>query len=369
MKLLVTRLVLALGVAGPALGADPKSEYVPKLGEFPPADVGVYHAGELVTVDAINRKGTLRIIGNRDLEKYHSSEAQPFVLLPYARVRYRGAPAELRDIPIGTVLHAYCVYPPNYSKEGKRPALGAYVQPQDHAVSLEDSFSFYQRRGQAWKIESIEPGKLNVVSTGPAEGDGPLGRQMFNFDDSTRVWKGKEIGGVADLAAGQTVQFNFTWAVDWGMGRMHVTDVWVDDLSRSTAAELQRQIHIRYLRYHWLPGWVEHVEDQGGGKGILTVALFAGSDASLLERVKAASQIHIAVAEPTLRTYMHAYDSKGGPLLEVKATPKPPFGHSGLTVRVQVDELLEGYRPGRVVRIRPNDFPAAKLPPEERIRN
>lgn len=369
MKLLPVAAVIALSVVVPALGADPRAEYVPKLGEFPPADVGVYHAGELVTVDAINRKGTLRIIGNRDLEKYHSSEAQPFVLLPYARVRYRGAPAELRDIPIGTVLHAYCVYPLNHSEEGKRPALGAYVQPQDHAISLEDSFSFYQGRGQAWKIESIEPGKLNVVSTGPAEGDGPLGRQMFNFDESTRVWKGKEIGGIADLAPGQTVQFNFTWAMDWGMGRMHVTDVWVDEPSRSTAAELQRQVHIRYMRYHWLPGWIEHVEDQGGGKGIVTVALFGGGDPSLYERARAAKTIHVAVAEPNLRTYMHAYDSKSGPLLEAKAIPEPPFGHSGLVARVPITELLEGYRPGRVVRIRPDDFPATKLPPEERIRN
>lgn len=352
-----------------ALGADPQIEYVPKLGEFPPAEVGMYHAGELVTVDAINRRGSLRIIGNRDLEKYHSSEAQPFVLLPYAKVRYRGAPAELRDIPIGTVLHSYCVYPLNYSKEGKRVSLGAYVKRQDHAILLEDSFSFYQRRGIAWKIESMESGKLNVVSTGPTDGDGPLGKQMFNFDKSTRVWKGKEIGSIADLAPGQTVQFNFTWAMDWGMGRMHVTDVWVDELSRSTATELQRQVHIRYMRYHWLPGWIDHVEDQGGGQGIVTVTLFDGSDPSLYEQAKTTKKISIAVAEPNLRTYMHAYDSKSGELLEVKTTANPPFGHSGLTIRVPIAELLEGYRPGRVVRVRPAEFPAAKLPPEERIRN
>ena len=148
MNLLSIVLVLALG-------ADPRTEYVPKLGEFPPANVGVYRAGELVTVDAINRQGTLRIVGNRDLEKYHSSESQPFVLLPYAMVRYRGAPAELRDIPIGTVVHAYCVYPLNYSKNEKRPRLGLYVEPQDHAISFEDSFSFYEptgRRGRSSRL-------------------------------------------------------------------------------------------------------------------------------------------------------------------------------------------------------------------------
>ncbi len=352
-----------------ALGADPRLDYVPKLGEFPPAGVGMYHAGELVEIDAINRRGALRIVGNLDLEKYHSSESQPFVLLPYAMVRYRGAPAELRDIPIGTVLHAYCVYPVGYSKTQKQPRLGLYVEPQDHAITLEDSFSFYERRGQAWKIESIEPGKLNVISTGPAEGDGPLGKQMFNFDVSTRVWKGKQIGTAADLAPGQIVKFNFTWAADWGLGRMHATDVWVDEESRSTAAELQRQVHIRYLRYHWLPGWIDQVEDQGGGKGIVTVTLFDNGDASLYEQVKSSSKITIAASDPTLRTWLHAYDSKSGPLLEVKTIPQPPFGHSGLTIRVPITELLEGFRPGRIVRIRPDGFPAVKLPPEERIRS
>ena len=49
------------------------------------------------------------------------------------------------------------------------------------------------------------------------------------------------------------------------------------------AAELQRKVHVRYLRYHWLPGWVEHVENQGGGKGIVTVTLFDNGDAALYE--------------------------------------------------------------------------------------
>lgn len=362
MNLLPLALVLALG-------ADPRLDYVPKLGEFPPPGVGLYQAGELVEIDAINRRGRLRIIGNRDLEKYHSSEAQPIVLLPYATVRYHGAPAELRDIPMGTVLHAYCVYPPGFSLTGKYPRLGAYVKPHDHAVTLEDSFSFYQRRGHAWKIESIEPGKLNVVSTGPAEGDGPLGNQMFNFDESTRVWKGRGIGEISDLAPGQIVQFNFTWAADWGMGRMHVTDAWIDEESRAIAAELQRKVHVRYLRYHWLPGWVEHVENQGGGKGIVTVTLFSNGDSSLYEQVRSASKITVAASDPTLRTWSHAYDSKSGPLLEVKTIPEPPFCHSGLTIRVPIAELLEGFRPGRIVRVRPDGFPAAKLPPEERIRD
>lgn len=353
-----------------AVSSDPDSptNYIPKLGEFPPASVGIYHAGELVSVDPVNRRCSIRILGNRDMERYHGSDPQEVVLLPYATVRYHGAPAELRDIPIGTVVHAYCVLPLGYSLTAKHPRLQNYAEPQTHAVTFEDSLSFYERHGQRWKIESVEEGKLKVVSTGPAEGDGPLGKRTISYDASTRVWKGKEIATVAALAAGQIVHFNFTWDANWGMGGLQALDVWTDEESRTTAAEVQRQIHIRYMRYRWLPGWVDHVEDQGGGKGIVTVTLFDNCDPSLYEQLKSSKNLAIAVSDPTLRTWMHAYDSKSGPLLELKTTPRPPFGHSGLTVRVPISELLEGFRPGRIVRVRPDGFPAAKLPPDERIR-
>jgi hypothetical protein len=36
---------------------------------------------------------------------------------------------------------------------------------------------------------------------------------------------------------------------------------------------------------------------------------------------------------------------------------------------VQLNELLEGFRPGRIVRYRPNGFPSVKLPPEERVKS
>jgi hypothetical protein len=38
-------------------------------------------------------------------------------------------------------------------------------------------------------------------------------------------------------------------------------------------------------------------------------------------------------------------------------------------VKLQVYELLEGFRPGRIVRFRPNGFPNVKMPPEERVKS
>jgi len=54
---------------------------------------------------------------------------------------------------------------------------------------------------------------------------------------------------------------------------------------------------------------------------------------------------------------------------EYTDSANPPAGSSGLTLQVQISELLEGYRPGRIGRFRPNAFPNVKLPPEERVKN
>src|SRR5262245_58695035 len=99
-------LLRSVGVAQDA------KEYVPKLGEFPPPNVGHYFVGEFVSVDHVNRRGAIRLVGDRDEGKYHVAPSHRFSLLPYGTVRYHGAPAELRDVPLGTVLHGYFVLPP-----------------------------------------------------------------------------------------------------------------------------------------------------------------------------------------------------------------------------------------------------------------
>ena len=43
----------------------------------------------------------------------HEGRLHHFAMLPYGMIRYRGAPAELRDIPIGTVLYGRFYLPPD----------------------------------------------------------------------------------------------------------------------------------------------------------------------------------------------------------------------------------------------------------------
>lgn len=365
----------AASSGGAGRAADP--DYVPQAGRFPPRDAGIYLSGELVSVDHVNRRGAIRLMGDGVDDRYHAAPSHRFAMLPYGTIRYHGAPAELRDIPIGTVLHGEFLLPPAGDTTVPAPAkqYEKYVPRQCHALRLEDDFSYYQRHGQAWRIVAVDLplGKLKVVSTGGPAPNGLSGEQTLEIDASSRIWKGREIGRLEDLAVDQSVQLNFTWAPDWKNGQLHVADVWVDQVAREVATERQRQSHLRHQRHRWPAGWVDHVEHHPGGKGVVTVTLFGGHDPWIYEQVRAQGKpgggAALAAGEWTLRTWWQEHDSKHGPVVEVRDLPDPPPGSSGLQIRVRLNELLEGYRPGRIVRVRPNGFPNVKLPPEERVKD
>jgi len=42
-----------------------------------------------------------------------------------------------------------------------------------------------------------------------------------------------------------------------------------------------------------------------------------------------------------------------------------PLGSSGIQIRMKVDQLAEGFRPGKIVRIRPMNWPDDAVPWEE----
>ena len=109
-------LVLLFTLVATSFSAENKKDYIPKLNEFPPPNTGAYIAGELVTVDPINRRGGLRLDGDFNDDRYDKASAHQFALLPYGMIWYHGAPAELRDIPIGTHLHGRFYLPPEGSK-------------------------------------------------------------------------------------------------------------------------------------------------------------------------------------------------------------------------------------------------------------
>ena len=81
----------AAGEAGDA------AVFRPVAGSFPPLERAVTYRGELVFVDHANRRGSLRVQGSG---MFFRNDPHPFALLPYAVVRYRTAPADLRDVPL-----------------------------------------------------------------------------------------------------------------------------------------------------------------------------------------------------------------------------------------------------------------------------
>jgi hypothetical protein len=366
----VIRFFLLLLISATYCLAEEK-EHIPQPGKFPPKNSGQYLAGELVTVDPINRRGVLRLDGNAN----HQTPVHPFAMLPYGMLWYNGAPAELRDIPLGTHLHGYFFLPPQGEEKTVPPAQGEakYTRPQNHAISLEDDFSFYQRRGQAWKVVSMDAtmGKIQVTSTGHAVKDGLSGARTFDIDNCARVWKERRLVDLADITPGQVIQINLTYSKGFAEGEFTVSEIWLDDESRKLATELQRRRHVRYQRVRWLPAWIDSVENFDFGGGIVTLTLFGGMDQSLYDELKATQDkgFGVAAAEKTLRTWAHRSDKKIGQVLEWKETPNPLLGSSGYQIKLKFTELLDGYRPGRIVRVKSDSWIFITVPPEERMKS
>jgi hypothetical protein len=49
----------------------------------------------------------------------------------------------------------------------------------------------------------------------------------------------------------------------------------------------------------------------------------------------------------------------------MKLPGEVPLGSSGIQIRFETDLIIEGLRPGRVVRVRPNNWPLVQIPREE----
>ncbi len=207
--------VFLVGIAS----AQPAAEFVPKPGVFPPAEAGHYYAGELVSIDHVNRRGAIRLDGTGEEDRYQASPPHHFVLLSYATVRYQGATADLVHIPLTTHLHGTFVLPP----EGEtfipvpKKEYAKWVPIHNHVILLEDDVSFYTRRGQAWKIDKFEVDKYSLIATltGPDLPGGFKGTKNFSIDASTRIWKGNGFGAMTDIQPGQSVQLSFAWRPEW----------------------------------------------------------------------------------------------------------------------------------------------------------
>ena len=383
----LTALCLSLSlIAGAALAAD--EPFRPEAGAFPPLEKSRSYRGVLAFVDYANRRGSLRV---ESTGEFFRNPPHPFAMLPYGLVRQHGAPADLRDIPLGAVLHVRAFLPPDpktsavpVSQKGppERPA-------ENHVLLLEDEPSFCLREGKVWKLKEVDLKKDQgtiVASREPRDGgDGQATEEKLTFDAGTRIWRGRECLMVADLVseglwpaegkkslAGQAVQLGLTWQPTPGgvFLRYHITDIWLDETALQRAAQIQSETHKALIRSRWMPAWVDSVEYGKFGRATVTATLFGGMDPSLYADFQKGSQAVMNAAENTLKhaggAYGPAHMASRGPILDVtKATGEIPLGSSGIQVRFETDLIIEGIRPGRVVRVRPGNWPELTVSRDE----
>jgi len=376
-----------------------EAPFRPEAGKFPPLEKAHSYRGELVFVDHANRRGSIRIEGSG---MFFRNDPHPFALLPYAIVRYHGAPADLRDIPLGTVLHVRAFLPPdpmtsavpvlpvdNKSKDANHNRGTGIAPAENHVLLLEDEASHCQREGLVWKLKEVEiknnEGMIIATREPKAGGDGKAVEEKLTFDAATRIWRGREQLGIEDLIAegawpaegkkslgDQSVLLGITWkpTPDGIFTRFHLSDIWLDDVAMQRAARNQTETHKAFVRSRWMPGWIDSVEYGKFGRATVTATLFGGMDDSLFaDFVKGAS----AMMNPVENTLKHTHGAYGpahmasrGTFLDVVKTPgEPPLGSSGIQIHFETDLIIEGIRPGRIVRVRPGTWPQVQVPREE----
>jgi len=391
-----------------AAGKEPQIQnsevFRPAVGKFPPLEKAHSYRGELVFVDHANRRGSIRVQGTG---VFRANDPHPFAMLPYGIVRYHGATADLRDIPLGTVMHVRAFLPPdptisavpvlpvgNKERDANHNRGAGIFPAENHVLLLEDEPSHCLREGRVWKLKEVNIRNnqgLIVASREPPDGrDGEASEETMTFDAATRIWRGREFLAIQDLVArgawpssgkkdleGQAVLLGIIWKPTPGgvFTRFHISDIWLDDAAMQRAARNQNETHKAFIRSRWMPAWVDAVEYGAFGRAKVTATLFGGMDESLYADFRKGSRALMAASENTLKHW--AGGSAGtsqmaskGPILDVaKAEGKVPLGSSGIQIRFETDLITEGIRPTRVVRLRPAAWPDVHVPREEYLQD
>jgi hypothetical protein len=396
----LSAFLLILAAVSASAAESKEKPFRPKVGEFPPLEKAHSYKGELTFVDHANRRGSMRIDGDG---RFRFAAPSPFALLPYGLVRYHGSPADLRDIPLGTVMHAKAFLPPDPkissvpvlpldNRKKKYGYAGTGVAPaENHIFLFEDEPSYCKRLGLVWKLKKINLNEDQGIITARREsksGNGDVHEETFSIDTATRFWRGRERLGIADLMNekiwpkngkkdlnDQTVFIGITWKPTPGgvFKRFHLSDVWLDELAMQRATRIQNETHKAFVKSRWIPGWVDKVEYGKFGRAKVTVTLFGGMDDALYTDFKKGQKAMLASSENNLKhwaggTAGTAQMASKGILLEVSKTKKRvPLGSSGIQVSLETNLVTEGFRPGKVIRIRPESWPLLEVPREEYI--
>ena len=268
---------------------------------------------------------------------------------------------------------------------------------ENHVLLLEDEPSHCLREGKVWKLQKVELrdncGKITASREPTADGGGNAGREELTFDAATRIWRGRERIRVADLVAeeawpatgkkqldGQAVLLGITWKPAPGDGlsgaftQFHISDIWLDDDAIQRAAQFQTETHKAFIRSRWMPASVDAIKYGKFGRATVTATLFGGMNSSLYSDFRKGVGAQMNGAENTLKHtaghYGPGHMASSGKILDVTTTSgEPPLGSSGIRIQFETDLIIEGIRPGRTVRVRPQSWPRTQIPREEYLFN
>ena len=387
-----------------SLNTAAEEPFRPKHGEFPPIEKAHSYFGEVIFIDHATRRGSIRIKSDNGM--FRRNNPHPFAMLPYGMIKYHGAPADLRDIPLGTVMHAKGFLPPDpkissvpvYPIGNKTKDMGHYrgvgVTPaENHILLLEDEPSYCKRNGLVWKLKEMEfkgnEWLMKATREAKKGGNEKVKPETFTFDAATRIWRGRELLTPADMVADKLwpsngkkalgdqqvlIGLNYKLTPQGVFTRFHITDIWLDEVAMERAIQKQTEVHKAFMRSRWLPAYVDNVEYGKFGRAKVTATFFGGMDESLYSDFKKGEKAVMNPAELTLKHTAGGYGpghiASKGPILEVKKiSGDVPFASSGVQIKFETDLIIEGIRKGRVVRVRPASWPELMVPREECIWN
>lgn len=318
-------------------------------GAFPPAHSTHELWADLVQVDAQRRTARLRSERGEQLD---------VALPPFAAVRYRGAEAELDEIPLGT----RCLVGLTQDEHG------AFTW----ASTIADDFTVFAAEGFSYRLDEVQPAaaaaaqktdqpqaaspilahllvgkRMEPVTDYRGESVRPpdLGRSLLAIDAQTRIWKGDQAIALKDLAIGDELLADLGGRSPTSEGRC--AELWVGADTRKQASEQQRAKHRALVKSRGMPAYIVGIE---GRK--LTIVFFAAVRAdfpSLLDGDPWGKSVMVLPVDDRLQP--------AGALEKVRFDTHLPegdtFGCAGCSGQRWVLEVPkpDSYRVGQTIRV------------------
>lgn len=117
----------------------------------------------------------------------------------------------------------------------------------------------------------------------------------------------------------------------------------------------QRKRFVDFTKDRGVAGWIDETTDD-----TVTITFFSGNpelfDATWAADFQPGQEMRVCVANDELRTWQPTSCGERGTVVEMKSTPIEGFGSSGRRITIKMNNMLEGFRPGRVVRVFGSDW-------------